>query len=239
MSESKHTPGPTTKQTHVGCWDKNGTKLCGKYVIHAEGPWMIHANRDGTIRLTVDVDEFERIVACVNGCDGLNPAAYRDVVAALDEYLGMITKVVRRHGGTVHKFIGDGVMAVFGDPVPQPDHALRAVLAARDMQQGIARLRANLQEGQWEPHLRVGVHTGEVVAGDIGSGELLEYTLIGDTVSTASRLEGLNKEYDTLIMISQDAHEAAGPTVTARSLGPAQIRGRGEPLEVLAVDPWV
>jgi len=159
------------------------------------------------------------------------------VVAALDECLGMITAVIRTHGGTVHKFIGDGVMAVFGDPVPQPDHALRAVLAARDMQQEMAELRANLQEGQWEPHLRVGVHTGEVVAGDIGSGELLKYTLIGDTVSTASRLEGLNKEYDTLIMISQDTHDAAGPDVTARPLGAAQIRGRPEPLEVLAVDP--
>ena len=108
MSESKHTPGPTTKQTHVGCWDKNGTKLCGKYVIHAEGPWMIHANRDGTIRLTVDVDEFERIVACVNGCDGLNPAAYRDVVAALDEAERVIRFAAQESQGRVKAEIVGG-----------------------------------------------------------------------------------------------------------------------------------
>ncbi len=160
------------------------------------------------------------------------------VVENLNRCLALVTRCVRRHGGTVHKFIGDGVMAVFGDPVEQPDHARRAILAARDMQQEMERLRANLDEDQWAPNLRVGIHTGELVAGDIGSGEMLEYTVIGDTVSTASRLESLNKEYGTGIMISAVTLAAAGEGVPCERLGVAEIRGRPEPLEVFAVDPW-
>ena len=160
------------------------------------------------------------------------------VVENLNRCLALITGCIRRHGGTVHKFIGDGVMAVFGDPVQQPDHAMRAIRSACDMQQEMERLRANLDADAWVPNLRVGIHTGELVAGDIGSGEMFEYTVIGDTVSTASRLEGLNKEYGTGIMISDATLQAAGEGVPARRLGLAEIRGRPEPMEVFGVDPW-
>ncbi len=160
------------------------------------------------------------------------------VVENLNRCLALVTRCVRRHSGTVHKFIGDGVMAVFGDPVQQPDHALRAIRSAQDMQQEMERLRANLDPDRWTPVLRVGIHTGELVAGDIGSDEMLEYTVIGDTVSTASRLEGLNKEYGTVIMVSAATLEAAGPGVPCRRLGMVEVRGRPEPMEVFAVDPW-
>jgi adenylate cyclase len=158
------------------------------------------------------------------------------VVRDLNLCLALVTHAVRRHGGTVHKFIGDGVMAVFGDPVEQPDHALRAVRAACEMQQEIGTLRANAAEGQWVPKLRVGIHTGPLVAGDIGSKEMLEYTVIGDTVSTASRLEGLNKEYGSSIMLSEETRDAAGDEIPTRPLGTAEIRGRPEPMRVFAVD---
>ncbi len=157
------------------------------------------------------------------------------VVETLNQYLTHITQVIRRHGGTVHKFIGDGVMATFGVPVLQPDHARRAVQAACQIQQEMDSITANLQLGRWPPVTRVGIHTGELVAGDVGSPELLEYTVIGDTVSTASRLEGLNKEFGTRIMISKATAQAAGPGFNLAPLGEVEVRGRAEPVEILAV----
>jgi len=165
-------------------------------------------------------------------------AAPEVVVENLNRCLDLVTRCVRRHGGTVHKFIGDGVMAVFGDPVAHPDHAMRAIRAAQDMQQEMERMRLTLDGDQWVPNLRVGIHTGEVVSGDVGSAEMLEYTVIGDTVSTASRLEGLNKEYGTGIMVSAAALHSAGDGIPSKRLGMAQIRGHPEPMEVYAVDPW-
>ncbi len=158
----------------------------------------------------------------------------QEVVESLNECLGLVTSVIRKHGGTVHKFIGDGVMAVFGDPVPQDDHARRAVSAACELQREMGRLRRSLPDGRWVPYLRIGIHTGDLVAGDIGSAEMLEYTVIGDTVSTASRLESLNKEYGTDIMISKATLDEAGDGFKVQALGTAEIRGRGA-MEVYAV----
>ncbi len=161
-------------------------------------------------------------------------AAPEQVVTTLNNYLTRITQVIRRHQGTVHKFIGDGVMATFGAPVPRPDHAHCAVAAAYDIQEEMQALAANLQPGEWPPIVRVGIHTGELVTGDIGSEELLEYTVIGDTVSTASRLEALNKEFDTRIMVSKATYQAAGEDPDLAPLGTVEIRGRAEPLELFA-----
>jgi len=157
------------------------------------------------------------------------------VVETLNEYLTRITRAIRHHGGTVHKFIGDGVMATFGAPVPHPDHARRAVLAACEIQEEIEGLLEKSKGEGWETLVRVGIHTGDLVAGDIGSQQLLEYTVIGDVVSTASRLEALNKEFGTQIMISKTTQQQAGAGFELEALGEAQIRGRGEPLEVFAV----
>ncbi len=148
-----------------------------------------------------------------------------EVVETLNKYLSAATRSIRKHGGTLHKFIGDGVMAVFGDPLPQPDNARRAVLAAWEIVHGVA-----------ERYIRVGVHTGPLVAGDIGSEEFLEYTVIGDTVSTASRLEGLNKEYGTQIMLSAATVQAAGAGLQVRALGEATVRGRAESIEIYTLE---
>ncbi|HUS81045.1 MAG TPA: adenylate/guanylate cyclase domain-containing protein, partial [Armatimonadota bacterium] len=110
------------------------------------------------------------------------------VVQQVNKYLGIATDVIRKHGGTVLKFIGDGVMAVFGDPVFQEDHARRALAASAEIQEEMLKLRSQAGPDDWPMFVRIGLHTGELVAGDIGSG-LLEYTVMGDTVSTASRLE--------------------------------------------------
>jgi adenylate cyclase len=162
------------------------------------------------------------------------------VVASLNEVLSMITKVIRQYGGTVHKFIGDGVFAAFGDPVVQEDHARRAVQAACAIQRAMSQLAKSHPGGEcWNPNLRIGIHTGEMVAGDIGSEDLLEYTLIGDAVSTASRLEALNKKYGTKVLISKATADAVGPDIHMTSLGLAEIRGHAEPMEVFSVDPEI
>ena len=174
-------------------------------------------------------------------CHALEPER---VVQRLNEYLTEMTRIIQKHGGVIHKFVGDGIMAVFGDPLAYSDHAARALRAAVDMQRAMAQLRDSAQaEGRQPLHMRIGVHTGPLVAGDIGSEQFLEYTVIGATVSTASRLEGLNKEFGTEIMISEATRDAVAGVGAASApnqfaitpLGPAEIRGVPEPMQVFSV----
>ena len=157
------------------------------------------------------------------------------VVEQINRYLELATRTIRKHGGTIHKFIGDGVMAVFGDPVPHSDHAARAVAASVELQKGMAELRRNQLPSEWPMIMRIGLHTGELIAGDIGSEDMLEYTVMGDTVSTASRLEGMNKEFGTGLLLSQATAEQLGDAFGLEALGNVQVRGRSESLEVYTV----
>lgn len=158
-----------------------------------------------------------------------------EVVRQINRHLSIATEVILAHGGTVHKFIGDGVMAVFGDPVPQEDHAVRAVAASLEIQERMAELRADMAEGDWPMIVRIGLHTGELVAGDIGSESMLEYSVMGETVSVASRLEGANKELGTSILMSDATAKLLGGIYEPRSLGKIEVRGLSEPLEVFTV----
>ena len=160
------------------------------------------------------------------------------VVERLNRYLTAMVEVIREFGGTIHKFIGDGIMAVFGDPVPQDDHAARAVRAAVAMQRRMAADNAAAMTAGQPPLLMgIGIHSGDLVAGDIGSEQLLEYTVIGDTVSTASRIEGLNKDFRTGILMSGQTVAALGATdLPLKHLGTQSVRGRAEALELYTVD---
>ena len=159
-----------------------------------------------------------------------------EVVRRLNEIFTRMTRIITEHGGNIDKFIGDGIMAVFGDPIPQTDHARRAVLAAIDMLRAMQDLQAQATARGDQPiEMGVGIHTGELVAGDIGSADHLEYTAIGDTVSTASRLEGLNKEYHTNIIISGETQAHAGEDLPARLLDTTTVRGRETTLQVYEV----
>jgi adenylate cyclase len=159
-----------------------------------------------------------------------------EVVRRLNEIFDRMTRVITDRGGTLDKFIGDGIMAVFGDPVPHEDHARRALLAAIDMLRAMKELQQSAAARGDEPmRMGIGIHTGELVAGDIGSELFLEYTVIGDTVSTASRLEGLNKDYKTNIICSGDTLAQAGEGIPARLLDTTTVRGRETPLQVYEV----
>jgi len=149
----------------------------------------------------------------------------------LNRYFTEMTKIVLEHKGTIDKFMGDAVMAFWGAPVPDADHAAQACRAAAAMQARMRSLREEMkEEGLPELFVRIGIHTGEVIAGNMGSSELFSYTVVGDAVNLASRLEGANKELGTSILISRAVYEKAAPGLRTRPLG--KITGTGKAAEI-------
>lgn len=168
---------------------------------------------------------------------GFTAAASRrspaEVVARLDAAFGVLVEVVDRHNGIVNKFLGDGFLAMFGAPIENPRAAEDAVAAAREMVTALAQADRG---SDWPLRIGVGIHIGEVVTGNVGSPRRKEYTVIGDTVNLASRIETLNKQFDSQILISEAVHEAAGESAKgATSLGAVEIRGHPTPMVVWRV----
>lgn len=159
-----------------------------------------------------------------------------EVVAFLNDYLQRMVEIVFEEGGIVDKFIGDAVMAIFGAPLPRPDDAVRAVRAAQRMLQELDKFNEE-QARKGGVHIRIGIgiHSGMLIAGNIGSDRKMEYTVIGDTVNIASRVQDLTKEFGVEIMITQGCYEAAGKAVPARLLPPVLVKGKELPLTVYEV----
>jgi adenylate cyclase len=161
------------------------------------------------------------------------------LVGLLNEYFTEMVGVVMQHGGVVDKYIGDAIMAVFGAPVPRPDDAVNAVRAAVGMRVALDHLNARLAE-RGIPAIRtgIGLHTGQVVAGNIGSESRMEYTVIGDAVNLASRLESNTKELGVDVLISSDTYELTKHAIQARPVSEITVKGRVAPVmtyEVLGV----
>ena len=157
------------------------------------------------------------------------------VVQMLREYLTRMTEIVLREGGTLDKYIGDAVMAEFGAPVAYPDHALRGCRAALAMTAEVDHLAAKwLAEGKEPFRIGLGVNTGAMVVGNLGSEQLFDYTVIGDEVNLGARLESLNKEYETTthVIISEATYEAAKDGIEARPLGEVKVKGKTRPVVV-------
>jgi adenylate cyclase len=151
-----------------------------------------------------------------------------EVVARLDTVFEILVETVDRHSGIVNKFLGDGLLAIFGAPIDDPFEAANAVAAAREMLSAIE--RGNVGD-PWPIRLGIGIHIGQAVAGTVGSPRRKEYTVIGDTVNLASRLESLNKEVGSQLIVSDAVREAAGDAVgEALPLGPLSVRGYAEPV---------
>jgi adenylate cyclase len=159
------------------------------------------------------------------------------LVALLNRYLTLMTERIHANGGIVDKFIGDGIMAMFGAPVQAPDDPQRAVRAACEMVRALERFNAE-QEAAGAPPLKIGVgiSTGVVVAGNVGSPGRLNYTVLGDTVNVAARLEGLTKEYGKPIIIGESTARSVAAHFVLRALGEVPVRGRAEALQLYAVE---
>ena len=160
----------------------------------------------------------------------------RQVVRDLNEYFTEMAEAIRAQRGLVLQFIGDEIEAVFGAPVATPDHAALAVRAALDMR---GRLRAwnARREASGKRPLRhgIGIHTGTVLAGNIGGGGRLSYALVGDPVNLASRIQGLTKDFKVDILISEATRKSIGPTVSVDQLPAVRVKGRVEEVNVYRV----
>ena len=161
------------------------------------------------------------------------------LVALLNDYFGRMSRVIEQHRGQVSKFIGDGLMAVFGAHAPNPWQVNDAVHAALAMQQALAEHNA-ARAANGGPPLRVGIgiHTGPAVAGVLGSHTLMEFTVIGGTVNLASRVESLTRTHDAPILVTDAVRTRLDPRFRLQPMPPTLVRGVAEPVATWAVVGW-
>lgn len=162
--------------------------------------------------------------------EGLGPDELADL---MNEYLGAMTQVIRAHRGTLDKYIGDAIMAFWGAPVDDPEHAKHAVLAAIEMQQAMPALnRALVQKGWPELKIGIGVNTGIMTVGDMGSPVRQSYTVMGDAVNLGSRLEGITKQYGTGILVGEETWAKLKEVIAFREMDRVRVKGKAEPVGI-------
>jgi adenylate cyclase len=155
------------------------------------------------------------------------------IVQQLNEYFSAMVEVLFRHQGTLDKFVGDMIMGLFGAPVADADHADHAVAAAVEMTVVLEQLNA-----QWTSERRprldigIGINSGEMIAGNIGSDTIMSYTVIGDAVNLGARLESLNKEYGTRILIGEETYRRLKRPMRTREIGQVTVKGKTKPVTV-------
>jgi adenylate cyclase len=163
-------------------------------------------------------------------CEGLPP---EDVVVRMNEMFAMMGKAIERHGGTIFDFIGDAVLAVFGAPKENLHHAEAAAQSAIEILAGLEELNARWAQNNLAPlRIGIGLHTGEVIAGIVGTGERKKFDVTGDTVNTGSRVEGLNKELGTSILATRETVALLNGNFAVRGCGAVPVKGREQPVEV-------
>lgn len=195
-------------------------------ILKREGEGVLAGEtREATILFT-DIAGFTTIA------EHLAPDA---LVAALNEYLETVLEPIRAHGGVVNTFIGDGLFASFNMPLACESHACAAVRAAIEIQRAVSGRTFGDMGASFAT--RIGISTGHVIGGSVGAGRRLTFTLLGDTVNLAARLEQLNKDYGTRILVSNSTREACGDQFVFRDLGSVAVRGRSDAAIVFSVDP--
>ena len=177
---------------------------------------------------------FSDIRGFTTAAERLSP---EEVVAQLNEYFSAMVEVLFRHQGTLDKFVGDMVMGLFGAPVADPRHADHAVAAAVDMVTTLEGLNTAWEaRGMPRMEIGIGVNSGEMIAGNIGASSIMSYTVIGDAVNLGARLESLNKEYGTKILISEATRARLTSPVSTREIGSVTVKGKTTAVLVHAVE---
>jgi adenylate cyclase len=203
------------------------TNLFGQHVSPQVVERLISegANTESDIRrVAVMFVDFRSFTA------GARSRSPQDVVDRLDGAFAVLVEILDRHGGIVNKFLGDGFLALFGAPFEAAEAPHHAVAAAREM---LFAMDAINEGASWPLRIGIGIHFGEVVAGNIGSPRRKEYTVIGDTVNFASRLEALNKDFNSQLLISSTVRDAIGDECKdAVPLGEVPVRGYDRPMTV-------
>ena len=160
------------------------------------------------------------------------------IVGQLNQYFSTMVPIVFANKGTVDKFVGDMIMALFSAPLRDPDHADHAVQAAMAMIEALARLNSQwAADGLPTLDIGIGINTGDMVAGNLGSESIMSYTVIGDNVNLGARLESLNKDYRTRVIISDATRTALKGRYDIRALGPVVVKGKTVPVEIFEVVP--
>jgi adenylate cyclase len=152
-----------------------------------------------------------------------------DVVSLLNPYLELMTEIIQKHGGTVDKYEGDAIIAFFGEPLPYNDHAERAALAALEMRIALDDFRKTIRFDGYRPdrfEIGIGINSGEVFVGLLGSGYRVNYTVIGDNVNLAARLQDMTKIYSWPIIISESTANAIKTKFETEFVESATIRGK-------------
>ncbi|MDQ6993823.1 MAG: adenylate/guanylate cyclase domain-containing protein [Mariprofundus sp.] len=159
-----------------------------------------------------------------------------DLVTLLNEYLSEMCDIIGKHQGTVDKFEGDAIMAFWGAPLPMADHARLALLASLEMQQKLVEMRQKwATEGRDQLHVRMGLNSGPMLVGNMGSRTRMNYTIMGDAVNLASRLEAGNKFYGTYLMMTKATKELAGAGFVTRKLDCIQVIGKKKPVIIYEI----
>jgi adenylate cyclase len=207
-------------------------RLFGRYVSN-EVIEQLMANPD-LLRLGGQKRHMTVLFSDIRGFTAASERATpEEVVGQLNEYFGAMVDVLFRHQGTLDKFVGDMVMGLFGAPLPDDRHADHAVNAALDMTRTLDELNDRWRRaGRPELDIGIGINSGEMIAGNIGSEAIMSYTVIGDAVNLGSRLESLNKEYGTRIIISEATRSLLTIPMKTRPIGQVTVKGRSQAVQI-------
>jgi adenylate cyclase len=167
-------------------------------------------------------------------CDRLDPAV---TVAILNGYFRHMSGAIGRHHGHITELVGDGLLALFGAPETNPWQCRDSVLAALDMRAALAAYNAKLRaDGMPELRFGIGIHTGEVIVGVMGAGELNKFTVTGDPINVASRVQSLTRELDVDFLVTEDVRRALDARFRLRPMAPARVKGKPEPIQTYHVE---
>jgi adenylate cyclase len=206
--------------------------LFGKYVPGELVEEMIK-NPEQVVSMEGDSREMTILFSDVRGfttiSEGLDP---KELALLMNEFLTPLSRVVYKHHGKVDKYMGDCIMAFWGAPLPDPEHAKHAILAGIEMQATLKSLQPHFKERGWpEIHIGVGINTGRVSVGNMGSEVRVAYTVMGDAVNLASRLEGITKQYGVGVVVGENTRNAV-TDFAYRELDHVRVKGKDKPVAI-------